>query len=47
MVTAERLTIVPADPSHALQSLKLGIQGASPIDIGSDGRPVRSDVEVR
>jgi hypothetical protein len=40
------LTIVPADPSHALESLKLTIKGASPIDIGSDGRLSASDVEV-
>ena len=41
----QTLTIVPADPSHALQSLKLSIKGASPIDIGSDGRLSVSDVE--
>jgi hypothetical protein len=39
------LTIVPADPSHALQSLKLTIRGAPPIEIGSDGRLSASDVE--
>ncbi len=39
------LTIVPADPSHALESLKLTIKGASPIEIGSDGRLRASDVE--
>ena len=39
------LTIMPADPSHALESLKVTIKGASPIDIGSDGRLSASDVE--
>jgi hypothetical protein len=39
------LTIMPADPSHALQSLKITIKGASPIDVGSDGRLSASDVE--
>jgi hypothetical protein len=37
---------MPADPSHALESLKLTIKGASPIDIGSDGRLSASDVEA-
>ena len=40
-----KLTIMPADPSHALQSLKVTIKGASPIDVGSDGRLSASDVE--
>jgi len=39
------LTIVPADPSHALQSLKVTFKGASPIDVGSDGRLSASDVQ--
>lgn len=39
------LTIMPADPSHALQSLKVAIKGASPIEVGSDGRLSASDVE--
>ena len=39
------LTIMPADPSHALQSLKITIKGASPIDVGSDGRLSANDVE--
>lgn len=39
------LTIVPADPSHALQSLRLTIKGAAPIDVGSDGRLTAGDVE--
>jgi hypothetical protein len=40
------LTITPADPGHALQSLRLTIKGASPIDVGSDGRLGASDVEA-
>jgi hypothetical protein len=40
------LTILPADPSHALESLKVTIKGASPIDVGSDGRLSASDVEA-
>jgi hypothetical protein len=40
------LTIMPADPSHALQSLRVTIKGASPIDVGSDGRLSASDVEA-
>jgi len=39
------LTIIPADPEHALQSLTVTIAGASPIDVGSDGRLNASDVE--
>ena len=39
------LTILPADPSHALESLKIAIKGAPPIDVGSDGRLSASDVE--
>ncbi|MFL6764465.1 MAG: hypothetical protein ACJ8FO_04635 [Sphingomicrobium sp.] len=39
------LTIVPADPSHALESLKLTIKGAPAIDVGSDGRLAAGDVE--
>lgn len=41
----QTLTIVPADPSHALESLKVTINGASPIDVGSDGQLSASDVE--
>jgi hypothetical protein len=40
------LTITPADPGHALQSLRLTIKGASPIEVGSDGRLGASDVEA-
>jgi hypothetical protein len=39
------LTIMPADPGHALQSLQVTIKGASPIDVGSDGRLSAGDVE--
>jgi hypothetical protein len=42
----EMLTIVPADPSHALESLKVTIKGSSPIEIGSDGRLSASDVQA-
>jgi hypothetical protein len=40
------LTIVPADPSHGLESLEATIKGAAPIDIGSDGHLNASDVEA-
>ena len=39
------LTIVPADSSHALESLKVTIRGAAAIEVGSDGRLSASDVE--
>jgi hypothetical protein len=39
------LTFIPADPSHGLESLKVTIKGASPIDVGSDGRLSAGDVE--
>ena len=39
------LTIAPADPSHALESLTLTIKGSPPIEVGSDGRLSASDVE--
>ncbi|MFL6731222.1 MAG: hypothetical protein ACJ8EP_02660 [Sphingomicrobium sp.] len=42
----DTLTIMPADPSHALESLKVVIKGASPIDVGSDGKLSASDVEA-
>jgi hypothetical protein len=40
------LTILPADPSHALEGLTVTIRGASPIEVGSDGRLAASDVEA-
>jgi hypothetical protein len=39
------LTIIPADPSHGLESATVTIKGASPIDVGSDGKLSASDVE--
>ena len=40
------LTISPADPGHALESLTLTIKGAPPIEIGGDGRLRASDLEA-
>jgi hypothetical protein len=40
------LTIMPADTSHGLESLTLTIKGASPIDVGSDGKLSASDVDA-
>ena len=40
------LTIVPADPSHALESLTVRVKGAAPIDVGSDGLLAARDVEA-
>jgi hypothetical protein len=40
------LTIIPADPSHALESLTVTIKGASPIQVGSDGKLSASDAEA-
>ncbi|MGN6058928.1 MAG: hypothetical protein ACTHOI_10150 [Sphingomicrobium sp.] len=40
------LTIMPADPSHALEGLTVTIKGASPIEVGSDGALAASDVEA-
>ena len=42
----QTLTIVPADSGHALESLKLTINGSSPIELGSDGRLSASDVQA-
>jgi hypothetical protein len=39
------LTILPADPSHGLESATVTIKGAPPIDVGSDGRISASDVQ--
>ena len=38
------LTISPVDPGHALESATVTIKGASPIEIGSDGKLQASDV---
>ena len=40
------LTIMPADPSHALEGLMVSIKGAAKIDVGSDGRLSASDVQA-
>lgn len=40
------LTIIPADPSHALESLTLKIKGAPSIELGSDGRLAASDLQT-
>jgi hypothetical protein len=40
------LTVAPADPSHALQSLTVTIKGSPAIDVGSDGRLNARDVEA-
>lgn len=39
------LTIAPADSDHALQSLRITIKGASPIEVGSDGQLGARDIE--
>jgi hypothetical protein len=39
------LVIAPVEPSHALESLSLAIEGARPIEAGSDGRIDAGDVE--
>jgi len=44
-VDGRTLTIMPADPSLGLLSLRVTIKGATPIDVGSDGRLSDSDVE--
>lgn len=38
------LTIIPADAAHGLESLRITIKGAAPIDVGSDGKLSASDV---
>lgn len=40
------MTIMPADPSHALESLTISIRGAPAIDVGSDGKLGASAVET-
>jgi hypothetical protein len=40
-----RLEISPVESNHALESLTINIQGASPIAVGSDGELAASDVE--
>jgi hypothetical protein len=40
------LTILPADPSHALEGLSVAIKGGSTIDVGSDGKLSADDVQA-
>ena len=40
----QTLTIMPADPSHALESLTVTIKGSSPIEVGGDGKLSATDV---
>jgi hypothetical protein len=40
------ITVSPVDPGHALQSATVTINGASPIELGSDGRLQASDVQA-
>jgi uncharacterized protein YggE len=40
------LTLMPADPSHALESLKVTVKGSPAIEVGSDGKLAASDVEA-
>ena len=40
------LTISPVEAGHGLQSLKVTIKGAPPIEVGSDGRLQASDVQA-
>jgi hypothetical protein len=40
------LTIMPADPAHALESLTVTVKGAPPIDLGGDGKLAAGDVET-
>jgi len=39
------VTLVPADPAHALESAVVTLKGASPIEVGSDGKLSARDVE--
>jgi hypothetical protein len=40
-----RLEISPVESTHALESLRITLAGASPIEVGSDGELDSSDVE--
>ncbi len=42
----ERLNISPVEPTHALEGLTIGLPGAAPISIGSDGELDADDVEA-
>ena len=39
------LEISPVEPTHALESLTIAIEGTTPIEVGSDGRLDADDVE--
>jgi hypothetical protein len=41
----QQLTIAPVEASHALESVTLTIEGASPIQLGSDGNLSSADLE--
>ena len=41
----DKLEISPVEPSHALESLKVTLAGASPIDVDSSGELAASDVQ--
>jgi hypothetical protein len=41
----DTLTIMPADPAHALEGLTVAIKGGSTIEVGSDGKLSASDVQ--
>jgi hypothetical protein len=40
----QALTIMPADASHALESLTVGIKGSSAVEVGGDGKLAANDV---
>ncbi|HEX6604448.1 MAG TPA: hypothetical protein VF027_06185 [Sphingomicrobium sp.] len=40
-----QLVISPIEPGHALESMTVSIEGASPIEVGSDGALAASDLE--
>ncbi len=40
-----RLQISPVESSHALESLRITVPGAAPIEVGSDGELSASDIE--
>ena len=40
----KRLTITPVEPSHTLQSLKIGLPGGSTVETSDDGRLSTGDV---
>lgn len=40
----QALTLIPADPSHALESLTVTVKGSPAIDVGGDGKLAANDV---